>query len=205
MPDDRPSDDPGRNNPLGSINTPAPPERNTTRVEHPVDQALADSLTGGPSSISAFLWARVAETSFGAGAAALVSEAEQAASYRWLDDGYDDELVAVDQLPAFINEAIARAGFGCEGPTVELDVPDDSPFSGWYSQEEDVMHLHPRLLHRATVLHELAHWGRPDDGHGPQFRALLVSLIRAQMGSEHADILLAEFSERGLPVDPGWL
>lgn len=51
----------------------------------------------------------------------------------------------------------------------------------------------------SVILHEIAHClvGLPHAWHGPEFAGVLLTLVRYQMGKEHADTLRASFKEKG--------
>jgi hypothetical protein len=115
---------------------------------------------------------------------------------------FDDDL-AVDAVLPFVRDVLSYFGFSTL-PRVSFDVADDDWRAGWF--DPDGIHLHERLVGRWVVLHELAHWLRPHvDGHGPQFCAVLVSLVRADLGSEVADVLLDAYARFGVDVDRTWL
>ncbi len=108
-------------------------------------------------------------------------------------------------LSDFVGRVIADAGWQCdEPPTIVLDVSDDSDYSAWHEGATGTIHLHPKLLAPLTVLHKVAHWLRPRDRHGPQFRGTLVALIHAAEGHETAQVFLLAFEEQGVPADPAY-
>lgn len=135
-----------------------------------------------------------------------VHEAEDASHLRWVDEGFEDEVVLSDELADYVQGAMRRAGFSVTDlPEIVLDIADDCEAVACYSWAANVLHFHPQLLGKGSVLHELAHVGRPQDHHGRQFRALLVGLVRTELGRRFGDILLEEYALRGLDIDPGWL
>jgi len=94
---------------------------------------------------------------------AAVHAAQEEAEWASADEGIGDDL-APDEVSDFIAGALAAAGWTAESaPLVVYDVPDDHELSGWVDQEGSI-HLHPRLVGRWTVLHELAHWLDPRGG-----------------------------------------
>lgn len=116
------------------------------------------------------------------------------------------DRVPAAELTEFTSRALDAAGWDAGmRPTFALDVADDSNFSGWHSGVEREIHLHPRLLDPWTVLHEVAHWLDNRDGHGPRFCANYASLVRAGLGQEAAEELLAQFEVFGVDVDMDWL
>lgn len=133
--------------------------------------------------------------------AVYAAEEEAVADYfPELDD------LTVERVEMFAAEALDRAGWRVEGsPKFDFDVSDDSGSSGWYEASTGVIHLHPRLLYADKVLHELAHWVDPRDGHGPRFCANHLLLVRAALGDDAADGLLWSYQEYGVTVDMEWL
>lgn len=126
----------------------------------------------------------------------------------WVGDygqGHPDYLLP-DQVEGFLSRALQRAGWaGGASPTVVMDIPDDSELAGQLDARDGrSIHLHPRLLSPWTVLHELAHWLRPLDGHGAEFRGVMVGLIRGMFGNETADELAATYKGQGVPADLVW-
>ena len=120
-------------------------------------------------------------------------------------NGPEEVYLTPEELPGFCAGALAGAGWGGDSlPTFEFDVPDDDELAGWHEGATGVIHMHPRLLSRWHVLHELAHWLRPLDGHGAQYTGTMVGLVRAVMGERTARGLLEDYRVRGLPVDEGW-
>lgn len=123
----------------------------------------------------------------------------------WEELGLDLSTIDPSTLRDFARTALSKAG--CEGdaePVFALDVPDDHDLSGWHAGKDGVIHLHPRLLRPEIVLHELAHWIRPRDGHGPQFCGMYLSLVCGTLGTEAADELETAFEEFGVRVDRSW-
>lgn len=115
-----------------------------------------------------------------------------------------DQLQVADLVP-FAQNVMQRAGWsGDAPPTFVLDVADDDDVAAWHEGLTGDIHLHPKLLDRWTVLHEVAHWLRPRDGHGPQFCGVLVDLIDAGIGAEAGVELLAAFADLGVDVDTSW-
>lgn len=53
-----------------------------------------------------------------------------------------------------------------------------------------------------AMLHEMAHLACTNAHHGREFRSRLVGLVRRHVSLPHAANLHAEFSARGLAVDP---
>lgn len=113
--------------------------------------------------------------------------------------------IPADDLAMFATTAMTKAEWeDAEPPTFVLDVLDDHEWSGWHSGADDAIHLHPKLLTPETVLHELAHWLRPNDRHGPQWAAVFLKLLEAVLGTDVSDLYAAAFAEFGVDVDGSW-
>ncbi len=136
--------------------------------------------------------------------------AVSAAEDLWREDAYDLDLLDPDEphldpqaIPDFIRNVLTCAGFSTDDrPIVAFDVPDDDDRSGWVSDSGEVIHLHPRLLGRPLVLHEVVHWLDGRDGHGAIFQGNLIALYDAAFGSEAARLLYDCFTDHGLSPDP---
>ncbi len=119
------------------------------------------------------------------------------------------EPLSPDELESFALDALRGAGFeNAEVPVFRFDIPDDSEMAGKFERrpgKPDTIRIHPDLLGRWVVLHELAHWCRPNDKHGPQFRAALVRLVRAALGDDEAKVLISKYEEFELPLDEVWV
>lgn len=117
--------------------------------------------------------------------------------------------VPMGEVVEFVRAAMVATGWTgwgdeCAVPAFAFDVADDDWHSGWHEAATGVIHLHARLLGPVTILHELAHWLRPRDGHGPQFCGVYVSLVRAGVGPEAAAELHAALVDAGADVDKSW-
>lgn len=120
----------------------------------------------------------------------------------------DDRRVEEHELEAFAARVLTKAGWECDSPVVfALDLTDESEWSGRidYRNGEPVVRLHPKLLFERTIVHELAHWVDPRDGHGPRFCANYLELLLAAQGLEVASELLATFLDLGVEVDQEWI
>lgn len=127
----------------------------------------------------------------------LVYQAEAQAEADCCGDG----KVAPDDLVGFCQRALRAAGWSVDQlPEFALDVPDDAEWSG-HAGSSNVIHLHPRLLDHWTVLHELSHWADNRGGHGPIFRANLVSLHYG-IDPDAGNALRWCYVEFGLELDP---
>ena len=124
----------------------------------------------------------------------------------WQEFVDDKDAMEAEQIPVLIDQVLSDGGwFGGHRPEIAFDVPDDSEVKAFHEGRTGVLHFHPRLLDRWTVLHELAHWCRPRDGHGPQFRAVLVGLVRSAYPGSGLDVELRQaFDDLGLDLDEGW-
>lgn len=115
----------------------------------------------------------------------------------------DEPTVTPGEIDDFIASVFRKAEWPQSNPPVVVfDVRDDDEFSGMVTSADDVIHLHPRLLSRTTVLHEMAHWLDLRGGHGPIFQANLITLYDAEFGTEAAVVLYECFIEQGLAPDP---
>lgn len=121
--------------------------------------------------------------------------AEELASDAFADTELGD--VPADELAEFAARTLTAAGWTFNRPTFVLDVPDHADWSGWHEGATGAIHLHPRLLSPDTILHELAHWVDPRGGHGPRFCSDHVELVRAGIGDEYAEVLLAAYRDFG--------
>jgi hypothetical protein len=133
----------------------------------------------------------------------------------WGDD--PDELgwggegpapIGVDELSTFAASVLSRAGWQVNTPPrFVLDVPDDvgdANEAAWHEGATRVIHLHPNLLDPGTVLHELAHWLRPCDGHGPEFCGVHLGLVRVGISERAAELLREAYRESDVEVDETW-
>lgn len=114
----------------------------------------------------------------------------------------DEPKMDPENVLDFIDSVLRRAEWPQDPPTVVFDVQDDDDFSGKVTAADEVIHLHPRLLSRPTVLHEVAHWLDLREGHGPIFQGNLLTLIDAEFGTEAAVLLYDCLTEQGLVPDP---
>lgn len=117
-----------------------------------------------------------------------------------------DDALAPGDVSGFVACVLDTDGWvGTAKPVILYeDLPDDHAFAAWC--HGDSIHVDQRLLSRWIVLHELAHWARPNvDGHGPQFCAVLVRFMSLGLGRDVGDYLLDTFREFGVEVDPEWL
>ncbi len=107
------------------------------------------------------------------------------------------------EAEAFALDVLARAGWcGDAVPVFVFDVAADDWRAGWC--DGSAIHLHSQLARRWVVLHELAHWLRPMDGHEPELCGVLVGLVRAGLGEEAADRLLDAYRYFDSEVDLTW-
>lgn len=136
-----------------------------------------------------------------------VYAAEELAQETLFDGGFEEpERLTPSSLTLFVRRALDAAGWEDAGqPTVVLDVADEDERAAWHEASTGVIHLHPCLLRPWIVLHELAHWVDPREGHGPRFCANLLLLIRGALGPEAGQSLLGAFDELDVEVDQEWL
>lgn len=140
-----------------------------------------------------------------------VYAAEEAFAERLADDlDHDDPDAHLDpaDVPGFMVDTLNRSDWGVSDwslddlPEVRFDVPDDSDLAGVHGgASTGAIHLHPKLARPTVVLHELAHWLRPHDGHEDPFRSTFVGLIEVALGDWAADLLREAYAERGLSHD----
>lgn len=124
----------------------------------------------------------------------------------WEDLWVEPEELTREDLEGFASKVLAGAGWSIGSPpTFRFDVADESASAGWHEGATGVIHLHPRLLTYRTVLHELAHWVDPRDGHGSRFCANHVELMRAAFGDAAANDMLSTYREWCVSVDMEWL
>lgn len=110
------------------------------------------------------------------------------------------------ELDGWLSNIQRRAGLiGGASPTFAFDVTDEDDLAAWHQGHTGAIHLHPRLIHPVIVLHEVAHWIRPADGHGAQWAAVFVGLIGAGLGEQARVELLEAFRDCGVPVDESWM
>lgn len=127
-----------------------------------------------------------------------------AEEWAWENLCLDLPPVAPDALQFFAQEAMRKSGWRDDSaPVFMLDVPDEHNRSGWVDGDH-VIHLHPRLLRPELVLHELAHWLRPGEGHGPQFCGVYLGLVYGMLGAEAGAGLEAAYDAFGVTVDRTW-
>lgn len=96
----------------------------------------------------------------------------------------EDPLLRGD-VEEFFATSLTRLGVGSR-PVIEFDVPDESDQAGYV--DGDTIHLHPLMLERETLLHELAHWVT-GEGHTQSWVEIYVALVRGEFGDEAADRL----------------
>ena len=98
---------------------------------------------------------------------------------------YTEDSLLPGDVEDFFATALTRLGVG-DRPVIAFDVPDESDQAGYV--DGDTIHLHPRMLERETLLHELAHW-LTHDGHTEGWAEIYVALVRGEFGDEAADRL----------------
>jgi hypothetical protein len=131
---------------------------------------------------------------------------EHCYAYGYDQGFFEPEQVAADELQAFARSALVAAGWTCgsDEPTFVLDVPDEADYSAWHEGATGIIHLHPMLLNQDIVLHELAHWCHPTNGHDAQFCGFLVELWHAVFGWEAAYELRSAFRDFQANVEDTW-
>lgn len=124
-------------------------------------------------------------------AQATVYAAEEATVARWgrtwstvrdaqaYADGVVGSAWFFERWPALVRVTIERRGSGATWSTCHaLDGPGPQGIP-----TEGVILLAGPVFAQATILHELAHLLLPPDaGHGPEFTATLLELVRREMG-----------------------
>lgn len=134
-----------------------------------------------------------------------VYEAEDEARLALADLGFAPPNLTPDELATYATNVLRDAGWvGDCVPDFVLDVADEDDVSGWHQAVTGTLHLHPRLLNPWIVLHELAHWLRPRDGHGPEFCGVLVGLVGAALGELAAMGLREQYRDCGVSVNESW-
>lgn len=132
---------------------------------------------------------------------ALYAAEEHAEGELW----FDNDPMTPEAVAEFVANALVRAGWEVDRqPKVVFDVADDDERSGFYSAADEALHLHPKLLRPPVVLHELAHWCRPNDLHGPQFCGAYLTFLEAVLGREVAEQFATSFDSHGVVVDAAW-
>jgi hypothetical protein len=137
----------------------------------------------------------------------VVLQALEQAEFALLDEGlgWEDHLIPPDELQSFATLVVERSGWETDPPAeFVLDVPDESEFSGWVDKA-GVIHLHPNLVRPWIVLHELAHYVDPRDGHGPRFCANFLQFVSVELGAEAADVVRDVFNQFSVEVDDEWI
>ena len=134
-----------------------------------------------------------------------VYAAEEEALYTFYDwnADYPDRLPQ-DEVEAFVRKALKGAGWAfVKLPEIRVDLPDDDWRAANFHVGEDgqYFNFHPMCLNPFTILHEIAHWLRPMDGHGPEFRGANVGLVRAALGEDAASFMLDRYAAFELTVD----
>lgn len=127
--------------------------------------------------------------------------AEQFALYDAFDESLidDEDDFGVDDIEPLIVKAMRGAGWVDRRPVVHLDVADDDWRCGWVD-DDGGLHLHPLMLNRWTVLHELAHSLDVSDGHAATFRLRLVQLVSAGIDPRVGKLLAQRYKEFGVPA-----
>lgn len=106
------------------------------------------------------------------------------------------------ELDGFARETLNAAGRSkVRPPTFSLDIPDDMHWMGVHRRSTRIVHLNPRKLSRWSVLHELAHWLVPFEGHGPVFRAVHCRLVGASFGDFARELLIRKYETFGVPIE----
>lgn len=110
-----------------------------------------------------------------------------------------------EEVSAFALLTLRAAGYDIdEAPTFVYDIPDDAYFAGQYVGATDVIRLHPMTATRSVVLHELAHWTRPRDGHRSQYCGSHLHLIGAAFDRWTRNEMAHAYVEAGIGVDWNW-
>ena len=85
-------------------------------------------------------------------------------------------------------------------PTFSVDTPPDIHWTGAHRGGNWIVHLNPSQLSRWTVLHEMAHWLVPFDGHGEVFRTVHCRLVGAALGGFAREHLIRNYAKFGVPI-----
>ena len=105
----------------------------------------------------------------------------------------------VRQVRAYVADLVAGDWWADRWPHIEA-IPvartRSERFSGYAVEETGEIRL--RSLREPVVLHELAHVVTPGAGHGPEFVAAFLALVRERLGFHAYGALLAELRHRDL-------
>jgi hypothetical protein len=112
----------------------------------------------------------------------------------------DDPQIDPGDLARFAADALVSAGWSADPlPTFALDVPAASQSGGYVEGSTGIIHLHPLILDRWTILHKLAHYVDPrDKSHGERFRSDYAELVGGVMGDRVRDVLVEAYVDVGL-------
>ena len=86
-------------------------------------------------------------------------------------------------------------------PTFSVDTPPDIHWNSEHRGGNWIVHLNPSQLSRWTVLHEMAHWLVPFDGHGEIFRTVHCRLVGAALGGFAREHLIRKYAKFGVPIE----
>jgi putative metallohydrolase (TIGR04338 family) len=103
------------------------------------------------------------------------------------------------EVRAYVDELVAADWWADRWPHIEairVARTRSERFSGY--AVEDTGEIRLRSLREPVVLHEVAHVVTPGAGHGPDFVAAFLALVRERLGFHAYGALLAELRHREL-------
>ncbi|MDQ3944268.1 MAG: hypothetical protein M3357_03785 [Actinomycetota bacterium] len=110
---------------------------------------------------------------------------------------------------AYVDELVTSEWWAGRWPQIDAISVGRSRSHRWTGYTvEGVHHIRLSWLSEAVVLHEVAHVVTTGCGHGPEFIAALLALVRERMGFHAYGALLAELGRRQAVTSgagEGWL
>lgn len=104
-----------------------------------------------------------------------------------------------DKVDAFVHDVCSLHNINA--PEVRVS-PTSSRIVGTASVDEHLLCLSRAKSTVFTVLHEIAHFVAPGDGHNTQFRNAFIRLVRENVSVEHASLLFTLYRSVNLDTAP---